>query len=273
MASKDNYDESQGNRPKEEEEAEEKTDGWMTTYADLVTLLLTFFVLMFALSNVSEEKFALIFTSINENGLSFERFEEIVNMYSQAPDEDDPGEYPVLPPPDDPSEGDLSHELEALYFAIQGYIDDNDLGNDIAVSYDGDFLLITLSSDIVFPSGYANITEEMELVAIELAQLINIKHTTENPFEIIVAGHTDNVPVSIMWRDNRQLSMARASNFLDVLLMQSTISPAYFLACGLGEEHPIDTNETAEGRQKNRRVEVLISPVRLSDPNRFRNAD
>ena len=261
----DNYGEDRGgSKPDTEEEAEERTDGWMTTYADLVTLLLTFFVLMFALSNVDQAKFALFAGAMSEGGMSQERFEEIMQMYAPS---DDPGEAPLIPEPDTPSEGDiLSQQLADLYEAIQDYIEANELGNSIMVQFEGDLLLLTLSSDIVFPSNVAVVTEEMRIVAGELAQLIALKHTESEAFEIIVTGHTDNVPPGGgLWRSNWQLSANRAINFLEVILEESSIAPEFFYASGFGEHHPIDTNNTPEGRQRNRRVEVLISPLRLTE--------
>ena len=264
MAGGDDYDEGRGNRPKEEEEPEERTDGWMTTYADLVTLLLTFFVLLFALSNVDEQKFLLFFTSITEGGMSIDRFEEIVGMFAD-PDADDPGDAPVISPPPDPDDdGNLVHQLEELFLAISMYIDDNDLSDRISLEYDGDFLLLTLSSDIVFASGSATITDEMEIIAGELARLIAAKHTNEGPFEIIITGHTDSVPPNVVWRSNWQLSANRAVNFLEVLLHHSDMDPRFFYSSGFGELHPVATNDTPEGRQMNRRVEVMISPLRLT---------
>ena len=270
MATNENYDEGRGNRATEEEEPEERTDGWMTTYADLVTLLLTFFVLLFALSNVDQQKITLFFTSLAEGGMSIERYEEIIGMFELHPD--DSGDAPVLPtPPDntDPEDdpGDIPHDLEGLFLAIFSYIEANRLGNSISVDYEGDFLLITLSNDITFVSNRADVTDDMRLVASDLGRMISAKNKEEEtPFEIIVTGHTDSMqPDGVTWRSNRQLSAMRALNFLEVLLDElddNTMDPRLFSSSGYGEFHPIATNDTPEGRRMNRRVEILVSPQR-----------
>ena len=270
MANGDNYSEDRGSRPPTEEEPEERTDGWMTTYGDLVTLLLTFFVLLFAISNVDQQKATILFAGMSEGGLSVERYEEIMEWFAE--NEDLEGELPVIPEEDEDDGADgTPHQLEDLFYAIQDYIDANDLGNNITVEFDGDFLLLTLASDIVFPTNSATITEEMRAIAGELAVLISEKHTDEDPFEIIVTGHTDNVPAGgIPWRSNWQLSANRAINFLEILIEESNISPEYFYSSGFGEFHPVDTNNTPEGRQRNRRVEVMLSPLRLTEYTRIR---
>ena len=87
------------------------------------------------------------------------------------------------------------------------------------------------------------------------------------PRSIVVTGHTDNVPIhNAEYASNWELSVMRAINFMKVLLANQNLQPELFTAKGYGEFQPIATNETTEGRAKNRRVEVLIQPKKDEEP-------
>ena len=254
------------------EEQEERTDGWMATYSDMVTLLLTFFVLMFALSNVDNEKAELFLFAMSRNGISAEQFMEIRERYDL--DDLTGGEWDdTFPAPgsdesedegwDDetPSEGEQA--LEALAKAIEAYIEAEGLGRDLQIVFNGDFLMLTLSNDVWFDSGSADISEVMRDRAAVLAQLLQANFPTADPFEIIVAGHTDNVPINTpAFPSNWHLSNARATNFLEMLIEDSGLPPYHFYTRSCSEYRPIGDNTTPEGRQENRRVEVMISVAR-----------
>ena len=255
-----------------ENEPEERTDLWMTTYADMVTLLMTFFVLMFAISNVDVQKASLLFAGLSRDGISSDVFERIMEYYEPSTDPDDvwfpepspsdrPGETPGDRPETSPGEGLAGNEeLQALYDLIQEFIDENGWGDRMALVFDGEFLLLTLANDIWFSSGSADITPQMRDSARVLATLLAETYNDEKPFDILVAGHTDNVPVASgsRFRSNWQVGMSRATNFMEVLLLESGIDPGHFSATSYGEFHPLATNDTPEGRQANRRVEVKI---------------
>ena len=241
----------------EEAEQEERTDSWMTTYSDMVTLLLTFFVLMFAISNVDQAKFALIAAGLSRGGMSEEQFGTILDMYGSfgidQNIEDDPTEEDEL----------TSAELEHLYNRIIEYIEAQGLGDSITLVYNGEYILLTLANDIWFASGSADITGHMVDNATMLAVLLAETQNDDRPFEVVVAGHTDNVPItSARYPSNWELSVARAVNFLRILISESHLDPTFFSVRGCGEERPLSDNDTAEGRQMNRRVEVLISTLR-----------
>jgi chemotaxis protein MotB len=119
---------------------------------------------------------------------------------------------------------------------------------------------LTLANDIWFDSGRAEITPVMRETATEIAHLLAQTFNKEKPFEIVVAGHTDNVPINtVRYPSNWHLSKDRAVNFLEVLISESKLDPYYFYARACGQERPIASNDTVEGRQRNRRVEVMIS--------------
>ena len=254
------------------EEPDERTDGWMATYADMVTLLMTFFVLMFAISNVDTQKAALLFAALSRDGLTPELFLEL--QPEITPDDpwaelfpshtDDPRDTPEPSDPTDEPGGDIAiignEELEALATLIADYINENGLGDRISLMFDGEFLLLTLVNDIWFVSVSADVTAPMKENAIVIAGLLADTFNDDNPFVIVVEGHTDNRPINTArFPSNWHVSVFRAVNFMDLLRIHSGIDPYHFQARGCGENHPIATNDTAEGRQLNRRVEVKIS--------------
>lgn len=264
----DRTDERSGSGGSEEAEPEEKTDGWLTTYADMVTLLLTFFVLLFAISNVDAQKASLMFAAMSRNGLTAEEFLEINQKFHPSENPDDTMLItPPTPEPPDPDEPDAGNpELDALAEYLQEYINENSLGDSIKIVYNGDTIMLTLANDIWFASGSAEITEGMKDYAKVIAQMIADTHNVERPFEIVVAGHTDNVPIhTVRYPSNWYVSMDRATNFLELLINDSGLDPAYFYARGCGETRPLASNDTAEGRQLNRRVEVMIAPERTEN--------
>jgi len=268
-------------RKKQEDEVQEGP-AWMATYSDMVTLLFTFFVLMFAISSVDNEKFALFIGSITPGGLTDEKYAAIREKYS-PPDEHDDSFYPVEEdqppdlndstiitepeeedgdPPDESEENDLA-ELEKM---LGVYIQENNLGHIITLiegTGDGDSLLIRLPGDALFDSGKADVTPMMREVAEALAQLLSDIYDEDKPFKITVSGHTDNVPQnSAEYPDNWWLSSARANRFMRILRDESGIPDDRFSAQYHGETMPIGDNSTEEGRRANRRVEVLISQQR-----------
>ena len=259
------------------EEPEERTDGWMATYADMVTLLMTFFVLMFALSNVDNERAEMFLFALSRGGLTADQFMEIQERYALDPEDADPWAE-ELPFPDledgfhgtddgDEEAGDTAGDraLAALADAIRGYVDERGLTDIIGVSFNGDFLMLTLTNDIWFESGSAEVRPEMRENGIVIAELLAANFDSREPFEIIVAGHTDNVPMNTpRFPSNWHLGNGRATNFLELLVAESGLDPWYFHTRSGGEFRPIGDNDTPEGRQKNRRVEVMISLARYN---------
>jgi len=234
---------------------------------------------MFALSNVDNEKAELFLAAMSRDGLTAEQFFEITMRHNiddlvsnewdderfPAPDQtdDDEGQDPEGNEEDGESAGERS--LRELAEAIQAYIDVEGLGEDLLVTFNGDFLMLTLSNDVWFRSGSADITPEMRDRARVLGELLAVNFTVAEPFEIIVAGHTDNVPQnSAQFPSNWHLSNGRATNFLLLLINDSGLEPWHFYARSCGEYRPIADNNTVEGRQQNRRVEVMIT---LARPN------
>ncbi len=127
----------------------------------------------------------------------------------------------------------------------------------ISLEMDDRGLVIILSDDVLFDSGKAEMKKEARPILDDVASVVKKKVPDKS---IGVSGHTDNVPITYSkWESNWELSTARATNVLHYLESKG-ISPKRLSATGYGEHRPIASNATAEGRAKNRRVEIVILP-------------
>jgi chemotaxis protein MotB len=127
----------------------------------------------------------------------------------------------------------------------------------VSVRMDDQGIVIVLSDDILFDSGKADIKTQAKPVLDDVAKVIRRKVPDKN---IGITGHTDNVPIKHSgWKSNWELGTARATNVLHYLVSKG-VSPDRLSATGYGEHRPVASNATAEGRAKNRRVEIVILP-------------
>ncbi len=114
---------------------------------------------------------------------------------------------------------------------------------------------IRLMGESTFDSGSAEIRREMVPILSRISAMLN-----EIDSELIIGGHTDNVPISGWpYQNNLILSMARAASVAQFLIEKGKVDPRRVATMGFGEYHPIETNDTPEGRQKNRRVEITLA--------------
>jgi len=129
---------------------------------------------------------------------------------------------------------------------------------DISVGFDERGLIVRVLDTVLFDSGKAKLRKEAYAVLDQVAQVLNTD-VAEQP--IAVEGHTDNEPIKRSgWKDNWELSLARARSVLTYLVQERSVAPARVSAVGYGEYRPIASNETPEGRRANRRVEIVVLP-------------
>jgi len=129
---------------------------------------------------------------------------------------------------------------------------------DISVGFDERGLVVRVLDQILFDSGKANLRQNAHPVLEKVAQVLN-QELPDQP--VGVEGHTDNEPIKhSRWKDNWELSLARARSVLTYLVDRQDISPQRIAATGYGEHRPIASNETPQGRQQNRRVEIVVLP-------------
>ena len=132
------------------------------------------------------------------------------------------------------------------------------LKGQVSLDIDERGLVITLADNILFDSGKARVKEDAYPVLNKIITVIDDKAPDKN---IGIEGHTDNVPIMhSSWKSNRELSTARANNVYHYLVDEGGLSPSRLTTIGYSEFKPVATNDTAEGRAKNRRVEIVILP-------------
>lgn len=123
-------------------------------------------------------------------------------------------------------------------------------------------LVITFVSEIFFDSGKDKVKEDGKITLDKVAEVLNRDVPNSN---VAVEGHTDNDPIKYSgWKSNWELSSARALAVLHYLIGEGRIKPQRLSANGYGEFHPVAPNDTVQNKQKNRRVEIVILPSKLS---------
>ena len=244
-------------KKKHEEHVDE---AWLLPYADILTLLLALFIVLFAASEVDSKKFQAISSSFNselQGGTGI--------LDQEAPVESlDPSTTAKLNEdlPSGESDEEIlaardQQELEDFQTKIEAYIDEKGLSPRLQTEMTVKGLMITIKEGVLFESGSADIIGGSQTIADEISNLL----VSDPPRMIFIEGHTDNIPAGTKeYPTNWELSSARAINFMKILLENDDLDPEKFSATGYSEYHPIATNDTLEGRTENRRVEVLISP-------------
>ncbi|HOB19094.1 MAG TPA: OmpA family protein [Candidatus Atribacteria bacterium] len=234
--------------------------GWMTTYSDLVTLLLTFFVMLFAFSSMDADKFRGLALSLqaalNSKPAVFE---------NQKPSGDVPIKPIVDPTPtpgddEDPDERGESR-ITIFYKLIKDYIEDEGLDADISLHTNKRGVIIEINEHVLFDPGKAVLKESSKAF---LDRLVPLLVSFDN--NIIVEGHTDDVPMtSPDYPTNWELSTARATSVVRYYHEQKGIEPERLSAIGYGEYHPIVPNNSDENRALNRSVNLLIEVSEQGD--------
>lgn len=230
---------------------------WMTTFSDLMSLLLTFFILLFSMSSVSEERFkdaaqSLQMALVGSSGESIlDGNGEIIGDFEEYGDVN-PEEIVVEEVPVDPNY--IPEEVIELYNTVNVYLEGEGLNTDVTLSRDQDGVYIDIQEAILFDSGSAT----LKAVGREtLGQLVELFTLFDN--EIIIEGYTDDVPMrSREFPSNWELSTGRALSVLRYLSESYDISPSRLSARGYGEHRPIVPNDSAENRALNRRVNIVI---------------
>jgi chemotaxis protein MotB len=275
---------------------------WLNTFADLMNLLLCFFVLLFSMSTVDADKFEKIsislsnavgifnggLSSVGEGNLissgmtqlneldefynsmgkaSVESGEDISAEENDGTESSGEGSQGVETPT---GNGDaklsealkrIEKEMESasafMYDELSDLTGQYSLGDYVELSIDPEyrFVQLTLKGSVLYDSGKADIKDAAKPIMDKIGQML----LNFSGYTIEITGHTDNVPMSSSaFQDNNWLSSARALNAAEYLIKNSKLDPQHLKYSGRGEYEPIDSNTTALGRAKNRRIEIKI---------------
>lgn len=248
---------------------------WMATFSDLMNLLLCFFVLLFAMSTVDVEKFELIASSFSQsfsiftagstaigdgilisNGVSqLNELDDFVNSMGKAEDAENTEKPEDIDEITAALDAEKLKESEKLAEKIEEAMEEQRIVQDVDMEVTSQYVQLSLKGALLFDSGSNQLKQEA-LPIMEKLGLI-LERYAESVIEI--EGHTDNVPIhSARYANNNELSSARALSVFDFFAGATTLDPAMIKHSGRGEYVPVADNETAEGRAKNRRVEIKI---------------
>lgn len=239
-------------KKKHDDHEEHIDESWLIPYADLLTLLLALFIVLFASSSVDATKFKQIsesFSTIFNGGTGVMTYpNETIPNNTNGPANKDTNK----------GNGKTDQkELQNLQSKIDQYIVQNKLQGSLKTTLTDEGLLITITNDILFDSGSAVVRTNERDIAVQISKLL----VSNPPLNVIVSGHTDNIPIqNNLFESNWDLSVSRAVNFMKIMLENKNLKPQSFSAKGYGEFKPISSNRTEIGRAKNRRVEILVLP-------------
>ncbi len=254
---------------KKVKQKKENSERWLLTYADMITLLLALFILLYAMSNIDQDKYEELASSLrkslgNETSIIEGDSGVIQDGGGKAPIDvtgnESTGAVPtsaaeVTGTPTESKSLATEADMKNLKNIINKILEDMDIKEAIGMVVSERGLTISLANDAFFDSGKAELKDNMKKSLGKIAKLINNVSNS-----LVVEGFTDNVPVSSSnkFTSNWQLSSTRAVNVVEYLVEDENVDGKRLSAIGYGEYHPIATNDTVEGRQKNRRVDITI---------------
>ena len=243
---------------------EHPDETWLVPYADLLTLLLALFIVLFATAKVDQEKFQQVATSMNSalgGGLGAALGGSMGGsnggpsiLGGGAGLAAGPGSTPTsVMNPAELETSQMEHAKNEIDAFVQKQVGLDDLEIETVLSEQG--LLIRIRDSALFASGSAQLFPEGVRFAGLVSNMIG-----SMPQNILVSGHTDNIPINTaQYPSNWELSSDRALTLTKYLLSNnSSLNPARISAIGCGEYRPVASNSTPEGRARNRRVEILI---------------
>jgi chemotaxis protein MotB len=251
-------------RRKRGEEEHVNLERWLVSYADFITLLFAFFVVMYSISSINESKYRVLSQALVAVFNPSQGRSAAKTLEPLSEGELNPGEnlITLIPPDHSPSEPEtktddamkeeqaqldrIASQIEAV---LAPYIQD-DL---VTIRREKLWVELEMKSGLFFSSGSSALSKESLPILYRLAQiLVNIDNV------IHVEGHTDNVPIrTLEFPSNWALSSARAASVVQQLV-ENGLDPRRMVAIGYGEYHPVEDNQTEAGRNKNRRVVLII---------------
>ncbi|MDZ4860819.1 MAG: flagellar motor protein MotB [Candidatus Hydrogenedentes bacterium] len=245
---------------KKAHEEHENDERWLITYADLITLLMVFFLVMYSMSRTDAEKFKQLASGLSQVfgkpavsavGVGGQPIAGNSIMPNKSEGDARKGTRHQK------ADGDLrKRRIQALKSDLDSLMAQRGISQSVTTKVDprGPKLVMELADNLLFEPGSADLTP----AAIELLRPVG-EVLGARQYNIHVEGHTDDVPVSSgRFRNNFELSAARAVNVIMMLITDGALPPQLFSASGYGEYRPVASNDSAEGRAKNRRVDFVI---------------
>ena len=263
------------------EEEKAGIPAWVVTFADLMSLLMCFFVLLLSFSEIDAQKFKQIAGELSKAfgvqrevpvlevpmGTSpiFDQFSPappeptVVNEVKQTTTDEQPELETLKSPTDVAVESAIQEELEKTLEQVRSVLETAIEDGRVNLIQDNHRIIVRVEEKGAFPSGSADLTWEFEGLLLEMADIL-----VQIPGKLTIDGHTDDVPIRTQrFYSNWDLSAARAAAVANALLAEGNLKPARLAVTGLAYTEPRVPNTSSENRAKNRRVEIIID---LSGP-------
>jgi len=240
---------------------------WLVSYADFITLLFAFFVVLYASAQVDRKKIGQLAVAIQEAFQQMGVFPGSASATLLQP-------APSLPlgavqgiesakrapePPDGSLEGIDDPDLAGLQRELQQALQQEIAAHSIALHREIDGLVISLREFGFFDSGSDQLKTSALPALDRIAQIL-----AAHKFRVRIEGHTDDVPIhTAQWASNWELSTARSTALVRLLIQRYQFDPERLSAAGYAEFHPIASNETPQGRAQNRRVDLVVVSQRV----------
>ena len=225
-------------------------NAWMVTFADLIMLLLTFFVLLLTMSSMDTKKLKKLMSHFTESTgvLEFASSGKLTDLSSFITQYNNSDSVLVI---------DQKHFLGRIKISLEIENNLKDIEDKIQLSDDERGVVLSFNVNILFDPGKAILKKEIYPILDAVADAIY-----ECPNDILILGHTDNTPVnSKLYQSNWELSAYRGLSVLDYFLKEKELSPSRFYVGGCGSFRPVHSNDTPKNRSLNRRVEIIFKHI------------
>ncbi len=232
-------------RRKTDDDGQAGSPPWITSYADMTQLLLTFFVLLFAFSSIDAIKFRQAVISL----------QGALGVLSGGPQILSPGELPVPKPPGEarPS-GTDEITLEGIRAEVLSFLERRELSDEVHLELTERGLVVSFMDRVLFELGRADLAAEPQRVLSDVASIL-----AKIPNDIRIEGHTCDLPIQTpKFPSNWELSTARACAVLRYFIESAGLAPERFTAMGYGQFKPKAPNTSEANRALNRRVDIVI---------------
>jgi chemotaxis protein MotB len=251
---------------------------WLVSYADFITLLFAFFVVLYASSQVDKRKVGKLSAAIqvafqqlgvfpastrqipldSSESMPLSAVQAIENVKGNA------GLGRIASPPEDsPAAVSEETDLATLQGQLREALHYEIALREVTLHRETDGLVISLQEFGFFDSGAANIKPESLAAIDRIASILAIR-----TYKLRIEGNTDNVPIhTAQMASNWELSTARATELVRLLILRHRFPPERLAAAGYAEYHPVASNLTAQGRAQNRRVDIVILAASAKTPN------
>ncbi len=248
---------------RQKHEEHENHERWLVSYADFITLLFAFFVVMYAISSINEGKYRVMSDSIVDAFKNTPTSDKPIYLPTPLPQNAESGKIQIQPVPvqaqpdiagmDDAAKQARRKQMKAVAGSLLGVMEPLVKNGQVKVTESNRGISIEINASLLFPPAQAVLNTETIDVLKAVAQVL-----ARDTHQVQIEGYTDNLPInSPIFPSNWELSSARASS-VTRLFVENGVAPQRIVVIGYGDNRPVDTNATPEGRSRNRRVTVMI---------------